>query len=230
MFIPSLYRSSVFETLGDLQRFQTGLEEVAVGIPGDAGKIIAIGRLEKEQADKWLYTLTWLEDGSFVGDYLSPFLATEENLEIFDFGCDALASILSTYIESDNPAIINTVTPPFSFLSHPSTLQSSWVLVRDSDGVQTFVDEATVAYKDGHAVVWVKHLHPTAPGFDKITNQPHFGTLMCEEYDYSSNQSCIRRFLGIYKDGSLGEHGCLVTKWSPLSDFQQIMANFFRPM
>ena len=60
-----------------------------------------LAQLSKE-GDCYLYKLTWLPDGKFIGDYVKLFPATTENVNQFNEGCKILAERLRIYIETDD--------------------------------------------------------------------------------------------------------------------------------
>ncbi len=54
----------------------------------------------KKQKGYFLYTLTWVKDGRYIGDYVKAFRATVENIDKFNLGCKILADRLSIYLET----------------------------------------------------------------------------------------------------------------------------------
>ncbi len=71
----------------------------------------------KKENGCFLYTLTWLEDGKMIGDYISPFRASKENLEKFNNGCKILAERLAIYIETENIDAVPSIPPAFGELT-----------------------------------------------------------------------------------------------------------------
>ena len=67
--------------------------------------------------DCYLYKLTWIKDGKFIGDYVKPFRATKENIEIFNQGCKILAERLEIYIETDEAGKVPNNFPAFGELT-----------------------------------------------------------------------------------------------------------------
>lgn len=58
--------------------------------------------LTKEDDGCFLYKLTWLPDGKFIGDYVKLFKATTDNVKQFNDGCKIMADWLQIYIETDD--------------------------------------------------------------------------------------------------------------------------------
>jgi hypothetical protein len=56
--------------------------------------------------DCFLYKLTWLNDGKFIGDYVKPFKATESNINQFNEGCRILAERLAIYVEIGDASLV----------------------------------------------------------------------------------------------------------------------------
>jgi hypothetical protein len=68
--------------------------------------------------DCFLYKLTWLEDGKFIGDYVKPFRATIENIETFNKGCKILAQRMEIYIDTNDVNKVPDDFPAFRDLTH----------------------------------------------------------------------------------------------------------------
>jgi hypothetical protein len=66
----------------------------------------------------FLYLLTWHKNGKYIGDYIEPFAATDENIAIFNNGCKILAERLKIYIETNNPTNVPMHPPAFGKLTH----------------------------------------------------------------------------------------------------------------
>lgn len=71
----------------------------------------------KKSEGCFLYTLTWLKDGKYIGDYIEPFRATKGNIEIFNFGCKIMAERLSLYIDSQDAKSVPNNPPAFGVLT-----------------------------------------------------------------------------------------------------------------
>src|SRR5437879_13843381 len=72
----------------------------------------------KKEGECFLYTLTWLSNGKYIGDYIKPFRATSENIEIFNLGCKILADRLSIYLETNDINSVPTLPLAFGYLTH----------------------------------------------------------------------------------------------------------------
>lgn len=106
----------MFDTINDYERFLSSSRECGKGIVDSNGNLAALAQLSKERSDKWLFTISWVADGRYLGDYISPFMPSEENLNTFDHACHWLASMLQKYVETDSPNDIATSIPAFSYL------------------------------------------------------------------------------------------------------------------
>lgn len=85
-------------------------------IASDKGTYFA--ELKKEEG-YYLYTLTCnLKSRKFVGDYVKPFRASLENIEIFNNGCKILAERLITYIETGDINLVPSFPPAFGVLTY----------------------------------------------------------------------------------------------------------------
>ena len=98
----------------DYLKFLVGLKERTIA-NDDATCFATL----KKQDGCYLYTLTWLKDGKYIGDYVKPFRATKENLEIFNEGCKILAERLEIYIESNDINKVPNDFPAFRSLTEP---------------------------------------------------------------------------------------------------------------
>ena len=83
-------------------------------IANDEGTCFA--ELKKEDGC-FLYTLTWLKDGRFIADYVKPFRATKENIDIFNNGCKIMAQWLEIYIDTDDINAVAEDTLAFGVLT-----------------------------------------------------------------------------------------------------------------
>ncbi len=84
-------------------------------IANDEGTCFA--QLSKE-GGYFSYTLNWRKDGKYIGDYVKPFRATDENVEIFNRGCKILAERLWVYIDTNDVSAIPSEPPAFGVLTH----------------------------------------------------------------------------------------------------------------
>lgn len=71
----------------------------------------------KKEDGYFIYTLTWLEDGKFIGDYVKPFRATTENIEVFNLGCKIIAERLTIYLNTQNADLVPNDPPAFGALT-----------------------------------------------------------------------------------------------------------------
>lgn len=72
----------------------------------------------KKEDDCFLFILTWMQDGRFVGDYVKPFQATPDNILIFNNGCNILAERLRIYVETNDVSKVPSIPPAFGILTH----------------------------------------------------------------------------------------------------------------
>ena len=70
--------TSFFTNLEDYNRFCQKLRGLLIA--NNEGTVFA--ELEKKEG-YFLYTLTWLEDQKYIGDYVKVFEPTEENIKVF---------------------------------------------------------------------------------------------------------------------------------------------------
>lgn len=56
----------------------------------------------KREKGVFLYTLYWNKDGRYIGDYVYPFRASLENIELFNKGCKILAERLGIYLNTND--------------------------------------------------------------------------------------------------------------------------------
>ena len=73
----------------------------------------------KKEGDLFLYTLTWLEDGMFIGEYIQPFKAGIDNIEKFNFGCKVVALRMAAYLQKRNIQDISDDFPAFGEFTKP---------------------------------------------------------------------------------------------------------------
>jgi len=72
----------------------------------------------KKEEDHFIYTLTWIESGKFVGDYVKPFKATLPNVNTFNEGCKIVAERLLVYMEIGDLDKILSIPPAFGVLTY----------------------------------------------------------------------------------------------------------------
>ena len=102
---------SFFTDLGEYMKFLLKLAEAKRA----TSDFSCIATLKKED-DGFLYTLEW-KDGRWVGEYVRPFRATEENLELFNVGCAEVARRFRIYLETDDAEKVPISPPAFGILS-----------------------------------------------------------------------------------------------------------------
>jgi len=96
----------------DYTKFLIGLKQRVIA--NDEATCFA--ELTKEDGC-FLYKLTWLKDGKFIGDYIKPFRATNDNINTFNEGCKILADRLTIYIETGNIDLVPSEPPAFKELT-----------------------------------------------------------------------------------------------------------------
>lgn len=102
---------SFFDDLSDYMRFFLRLKEARRATPDFS----CVASLRKEDG-KYLYILQW-KDEHWVGEYVRPFRANEENLRLFHAGCAEMAKRLRIYLETGDIDQIPKTLPAFGILS-----------------------------------------------------------------------------------------------------------------
>jgi hypothetical protein len=203
---------SLFSSTEECLRFVTRLKELAKA-PESAE---CIGRLVKETPDRWLFTLSTMDD-RFVGDYVSPFPATEENVATFNRGVAEVAQRLRIYLETNDASRVPAQPSPFAELTHPDALAPNWVVVNEFGESRAYVDRAGIVVRDTGVLAWVRYeLNP--PGLDKLSNKPVAELWNCEEFDLAADRVRRHRMVMKYTDGSQGEPVRPVSDWHPVTD------------
>jgi hypothetical protein len=72
----------------------------------------------KKEKDCFLYTLTYVRNGKYIGDYVKPFRGTPKNIDTFNNGCKILAERLLIYLETRNISAVPCTPPAFGALTH----------------------------------------------------------------------------------------------------------------
>jgi hypothetical protein len=93
----------------------------------------------KQREKLWTFTLS-LHDGKFVGDYVSPFLPTKQNVTTFNRGVVNLVQRLQIFAETGDFGQVPQQPSPFAELTHPDALSPDWVLVNAFGESRAFVD------------------------------------------------------------------------------------------
>lgn len=105
---------SFFSSQQEYTEFLVSKKQITIA--SDTG--IYFAELKKEDGF-FLYTLTCnLNSRKFVGDYVKPFRATLENIELFNNGCKIIAERLIKYIETGDINSVPTLPPAFGVLTH----------------------------------------------------------------------------------------------------------------
>lgn len=104
---------SFFKNQNDYITFLVGLKERVIA--NDEGTCFA--ELKKLKGC-FLYTLTWMPNRRYIGDYVKPFRASLENIKTFNQGCKILADRLLIYLESDDISLVPTYPPAFGYLTY----------------------------------------------------------------------------------------------------------------
>lgn len=102
---------SFFDNLGDYMRFLLRLQELKRA-SSDYSCVATL----KQEGDRYFYTLEW-KDGRWVGEYVRPFRANEENLRLFNAGCAEVARRMRIFIETGDPKKVPLTPPAFGILS-----------------------------------------------------------------------------------------------------------------
>ena len=105
--------TSFFTNLEDYNRFCQKLRGLVIA--NNEGTVFA--ELEKKEG-YFLYTLTWLEDQKYIGDYVKVFEPTVENIKIFNEGCKILAERLDTYIATNDVSKVPMYPDAFGELTY----------------------------------------------------------------------------------------------------------------
>jgi hypothetical protein len=71
----------------------------------------------KIKGDAFLYAIHWLKDGRCIGDYITPFRASLENIELFNKGCEILAERMEIYLDTNDSSIVPDFPPAFGVLT-----------------------------------------------------------------------------------------------------------------
>jgi len=102
---------SFFKDQNDYISFLTSKQQITISNE-DATCFAEI----KKDNDCFVYTLTWLEDGKMIGDYITPFKSTFENIKSFNNGCRIIAERLAIYIITNEPNAVPSSPPAFGEL------------------------------------------------------------------------------------------------------------------
>ena len=70
-----------------------------------------------KEPDRYVYKLIWLKDGRYLGEYIKPFKASQENVDIFNKGCKAIAELLTIYLDTNDLSKVPMDTEPFGILN-----------------------------------------------------------------------------------------------------------------
>jgi hypothetical protein len=89
-----------------------GLKERTVANDG-ATCFAALGKID----GCFLFKLTWIKVGKFIGDYAKPSRASKENIETFNNGCKILAQRLEVYVDTNDVNKVSNNFPAFKNLT-----------------------------------------------------------------------------------------------------------------
>jgi hypothetical protein len=96
----------------DYTKFLVGLKQRVIA----NDKATCFAELTKEDGC-FIYKLIWLEDGTFIGEYVKPFIAKNDNINTFNEGCKILADRLAIYIETGNVDLVPNEPSAFKELT-----------------------------------------------------------------------------------------------------------------
>jgi hypothetical protein len=100
-----------FNDTGEYIKFLTG--QKSLSIANDEG---CMATLSKE-GDHFFYRLDW-KNGKYIGDYIVPFRATQDNIDTFNKGCKIMAERLALFIETNDVKLIPENPPAFGNLTY----------------------------------------------------------------------------------------------------------------
>ena len=101
-----------FKDEEDYISFLVGLKERCIA--NDEATCMA--QLKKEDGN-YIYLLHWLKDGRYVGDYIKPFKASKENIDLFNKGCKIIAERLQIFLQTDDSSKVPNDFPAFGELT-----------------------------------------------------------------------------------------------------------------
>jgi len=105
--------TQIFKTKEEYLKFFVGLKLVKVVNEEKT----CLAELEK-MGDYMMYSLTWLKDGKFIGDYVKYFRVNDDNFRIFSEGCVVLAQRLEIYIDTNDVSKVPNDFPAFRELTY----------------------------------------------------------------------------------------------------------------
>jgi hypothetical protein len=103
----------LFESEEQYLKFIKSLQKTAV--TNEEGTCMA--ELTKNKG-YFTYLLYWLGEEIYIGDYIKQFSSSEENLKIFNKGCQTLAERLTIYIDTGDIKAVPETPPAFGELTH----------------------------------------------------------------------------------------------------------------
>lgn len=105
---------SFFDDVADCERF---VNELRMAGRASLDRVY-IALLTKELPTRWLYNLQHRQTSLGIGDYITPFYPTEENVEAFNNGCAELARRLKIYVDTGDKTVVPSTPPAFGRLTH----------------------------------------------------------------------------------------------------------------
>lgn len=102
-----------FESPEEYIKFMVGLKEVILSNNDDT----CFAHLQKKDGC-FLYILSHIPTDRYIGDYVIPFRATQENIDIFNRGCKILAERLQILIDTDDVSQVPEHPPAFGVLTY----------------------------------------------------------------------------------------------------------------
>jgi len=227
-----------FDDVDDYMRFFLKLKEARRA----TDDLSCVATLRKED-DKYLYALEW-NDGRWVGEYVRPFRANEENLRIFNAGCAEIARRLRIFLETGDPEKLPSSPPAFGILSceSPDELAPASVETDESAPAQKYfpaiLDARVVRRYDGgtHEVVLLTDVECSGiircthllVAFQKGDDKPSFVIAAEVNNLRSPGDDLGSHFLGCYPGSGHFNCGCS-NEWGDLDRFDQkareIMSN-----
>lgn len=113
------------------------MSKKSISIANNEGTCMAT--LTKE-GDHYIYRLDWTKDGKYIGDYIIPFKATQENINKFNQGCKIMADRLVLYIETNNVKSVPVNPAAFGDLTYKKT-EEEYVEEPEESKPSLFIDE-----------------------------------------------------------------------------------------
>lgn len=218
------YLERFFDSVEDCERF-VSKQSLAKRETADGG---CIGCLEKETQDRWLFTLSLSAD-RLVGDYVSPFAPTDDNVSTFNRGVADLAQRLRIFVATGDFERVPQQPSPFAELTHPDALVPEWEPVHQLGESTTYVDRAGVIVRASGVLAWVRYQLHTAR-HDKVNDKPVAEMWNCEEFDLVARKLRVHRIVFKYTDGSQGEPVRPSQEWTSVKGGSEHTLEYLRSL